>query len=155
MISGKPDSLSFDGILETMNIKLDLNLSSLKPVWAQGEMLQQVFINVILNAIDAMPNGGTLKIDLSQSNNEAIINIKDTGTGIKKQHLPHIFDPFFTTKGLGKGTGLGLSISYAIIQEHEGNIAVESESGEGTHFIISIPVDLDRKKTAKSSPQIP
>lgn len=140
--------------LKTMNIKLDLNLSSLKPIWAQGEMLQQVFINIIINAIDAMPDGGTLSIDLSQNNKEAIITIKDTGRGIKKQHLPHIFDPFFTTKGLGKGTGLGLSISYAIIREHEGNMTVESESGKGTCFTISIPVDLDRRKIAKSSSQV-
>lgn len=136
--------------LKNMNIKLELNLSPIKPIWAQGERLQQVFINIILNAIDAMPKGGTLKIDLFQNKNCAVVNIKDTGTGIKKQHLPHIFDPFFTTKGIGKGTGLGLSISYAIIKEHEGNITVESESKKGSHFNISIPLDLDKKKMAKS-----
>jgi two-component system NtrC family sensor kinase len=137
--------------LKTINIKLELNLAPLKPIWAQGERLQQVFINIILNAIDAMPKGGSLKIILSQNSNEAIICIQDTGTGIKKQHLPHIFDPFFTTKGIGKGTGLGLSISYAIIKEHEGHITVESESGKGSLFTISIPVDLDKRKIAKSS----
>jgi PAS domain S-box-containing protein len=137
--------------LKTMNIKLELNLSPLKPIWAQGERLQQVFINIILNAIDAMPKGGILKIDVSQLNNEAIIKIADTGTGIKNQHLTHIFDPFFTTKGIGKGTGLGLSISYAIIKEHEGHIDVESEVGNGSCFMISLPMDLDRKMNNKSS----
>jgi len=137
--------------LKTMNIKLELNFSPVKPIWVQGERLQQVFINIILNAIDAMPNGGTLTIGLSQNASEVVINIQDTGTGIKKQHLPHIFDPFFTTKGLGKGTGLGLSISYAIIKEHEGNITVESESRKGSLFTITVPTDLDKRKIAKAS----
>jgi len=121
----------------------------MKPLWGEGERLQQVFINIILNAIDAMPKGGTLKIELSKMNNEAIIKIKDTGTGIKDQHLPHIFDPFFTTKGSGKGTGLGLSISYAIIQEHAGHIAAESVIGKGSTFTIYLPMDLDKRKLDK------
>jgi signal transduction histidine kinase len=135
--------------LKTMHISLELNLSPVKPLWGEGERLQQVFINIILNAIDAMPKGGTLKIELSKMNNEAIIKIKDTGTGIKDQHLTHIFDPFFTTKGSGKGTGLGLSISYAIIQEHEGHIAAESMSGKGSTFTIYLPIDLDKRKVDK------
>jgi len=130
--------------LKNMNIGLELALSPIKPIWVQGERLQQVFINIILNAIDAMPGGGTLKIGLSQLNNQAVVKISDTGTGIDAHHLPHIFDPFFTTKGIGKGTGLGLSISYAIIKEHAGRIAVESEQGKGTSFQIYIPMDLDR-----------
>jgi PAS domain S-box-containing protein len=140
--------------LKTINIKLDLNLKPLDSIWAQEERLQQVFINIILNAIDAMPKGGALKIDLSQDNNKVMIRIQDTGTGIKKQHLPHIFDPFFTTKGVGKGTGLGLSIGYAVIQEHEGHISVKSEKGKGTTFTISIPMDLEKRKAAKSSVQL-
>jgi two-component system NtrC family sensor kinase len=135
--------------LKTMDINLELSLSPVKPIWAEGERLQQVFINIILNAIDAMPKGGTLKIELGKINNEAIIKIKDTGTGIRDQHLPHIFDPFFTTKGSGKGTGLGLSISYAIIQDHEGHIAAESVSGKGSTFTIHLPLDLDKKKMDK------
>jgi PAS domain S-box-containing protein len=132
--------------LKTMNIDLELALAPVKPIWAQGERLQQVFINIILNAIDAMPQGGTLKIALTETTHEAVIKITDTGAGIKEQHLPHIFDPFFTTKGIGKGTGLGLSISYAIIKEHEGRIGVESEAGKGTSFAIAIPKDLDKRK---------
>jgi len=137
--------------LKTMNIKLELNLPSVESIWADGERLQQVFINIILNAMDVMPDGGKLKIGLNQVDNQTIIKIEDTGTGIPEQHLPHIFDPFYTTKGSGKGTGLGLSISYAIIQEHEGHITVESESGKGSLFTIYIPMDLDKRKMSKQS----
>ncbi|MCK4338031.1 MAG: PAS domain S-box protein, partial [Candidatus Aminicenantes bacterium] len=132
--------------LKHLNITLDMHLNAVPPIFAQGEQLQQVFINIILNAIDAMPSGGELRVDLFQEKHQVIIKIQDSGSGIKKQHLPHIFDPFFTTKGIGKGTGLGLSISYAIIQEHQGQINVESEEGKGTLFIISIPADLDQSK---------
>jgi len=136
--------------LKNMNIQLEMKLSPIKSLWAQGERLQQVFINIILNALDAMPNGGTLKIGLVQDNKLAVIRIGDTGTGIQSQHLPHIFDPFFTTKGIGKGTGLGLSISYAIIKEHEGNITVKSQHGEGTMFTVTIPTNLDKRHIDKS-----
>jgi signal transduction histidine kinase len=132
--------------LKAMNIKLEMNLAPVRLIWAQGERLQQVFINIILNAIDAMPKGGTLRIEAESQGGEVVVKIADTGTGIQPQHLPHIFDPFFTTKGIGKGTGLGLSISYAIINEHEGNIRVESEVGKGTCFTISVPTDLDLRK---------
>jgi len=138
--------------LKNMNIDLMLDIQPIKPIWAQGERIQQVFINIILNAMDAMPDGGKLTIELSQTDNQTIVVIEDTGTGIKSQHLPHIFDPFFTTKGIGKGTGLGLSISYAIIKEHEGRISVESESGKGSRFVIYIPTDLDKKKLNKIYP---
>jgi PAS domain S-box-containing protein len=137
--------------LKNLNIALEINLSPIKPIWAQEERLQQVFINIILNAIDAMPNGGTLNLELSKLDYLAVIKIADTGTGIEAQHLPHIFDPFFTTKGIGKGTGLGLSISYAIIQEHNGRITVDSEPGRGSTFSIYIPMDLDKTKVKESS----
>jgi PAS domain S-box-containing protein len=132
--------------LKAMSIKLEMELSPVRPIWAQGERLQQVFINIILNAIDAMPKGGALRIRAEQVGREVVVRIADTGTGIQPQHLPHIFDPFFTTKGIGKGTGLGLSISYAIIKEHEGHIRVESEEGSGTCFTIVVPADLDLRK---------
>ena len=137
--------------LKNMNIALELEISPITSIWAQGERLQQVFINIILNAIDAMPKGGTLKIELTHADNLALIKITDTGTGIDAQHLPHIFDPFFTTKGIGKGTGLGLSISYAIIKEHEGRITVDSEPGQGSSFSIYIPMNLDKNEHKESS----
>ncbi|OQX55807.1 MAG: hypothetical protein B5M54_01105 [Candidatus Aminicenantes bacterium 4484_214] len=136
--------------LKKMNINLQLNLKEIPPIWGQQERLQQVFINIILNALDAMPQGGTLSISLEQRNTQAIIGIKDTGTGIKPQHLPHIFDPFFTTKGIGKGTGLGLSISYAIVKEHGGQIKVESEAGQGTCFTIYLPFRPQNKTDLNS-----
>ena len=133
--------------LKAMSIQLEMDLAPVKLIWAQGERLQQVFINIILNAIDAMPKGGTLRIETRQQGGEVVIQIADTGTGIEPRHLPHVFDPFFTTKGIGKGTGLGLSIAYAIIKEHEGHIAVESEVGKGSRFTITIPADLDQRKS--------
>jgi two-component system, NtrC family, sensor kinase len=139
--------------LKTMSIELDLDLQPVRPVWAQGERLQQVFINIILNALDAMPEGGRLRISLVETEAEAVIEIADTGTGIEERHLARIFDPFFTTKGVGKGTGLGLSISHAIIAEHEGRIAVRSTPGQGTCFTISIPKDLDRRHRAVPKPE--
>jgi PAS domain S-box-containing protein len=138
--------------LKTMAIVLELDLRPLRPIWAQGERLQQVFINIILNALDAMPEGGRLRIALSETEAEAVIEICDSGSGIEERHLARIFDPFFTTKGVGKGTGLGLSISHAIITEHEGRIAVRSAPGQGTCFTISIPKDLDRRRRAVLKP---
>jgi len=121
-------------------------------VYAQRERLQQVFINIILNALDAMPGGGTLTIETQKTGSQAIIKITDTGTGIKPEHLPRIFDPFFTTKGLGKGTGLGLSISFAIIKEHDGQILVDTAVGKGTTFTIVIPDNLLEKHRPKMTP---
>jgi two-component system, NtrC family, sensor kinase len=127
--------------LKNMNIRLEIELAPVRPIKAQGERLQQVFINIILNALDAMPRGGTLGIRLTQEEDQAVVRISDTGTGIKPEHQAHIFDPFFTTKGIGKGTGLGLSISYAIVKEHDGHIQVQSELGRGSTFTISLPSD--------------
>jgi len=136
--------------LKNMNINLKLDLKDVKPVWAQEDRIQQVFINIILNALDAMPDGGTLGISLYQQEDYNAVEIKDTGVGIKGQHLANIFDPFFTTKGFGKGTGLGLSISYAIIKEHEGHIDVKSIVGKGTVFTIFIPIKQKKKQEDKS-----
>ncbi|OLC60717.1 MAG: histidine kinase [Ktedonobacter sp. 13_1_40CM_4_52_4] len=109
--------------------------------------LQQVFLNLFLNAKDAMPNGGTLRI--ASSNGEGVnVVICDTGTGIAQENIQRIYDPFFTTKtapreGQSRGTGLGLSVTYGIIQEHAGKIRVESRPGEGTTFYLDFP--LSRK----------
>jgi signal transduction histidine kinase len=129
--------------LKNMNIRLALDLVSVPGVYAQGERLQQVFINIILNALDAMPQGGQLGIRLAPEDGAAVVRISDTGTGIRPEHLSRIFDPFFTTKGVGKGTGLGLSISYAIVKEHDGHIEVRSEVGQGSTFTITLPVGRD------------
>ncbi|MDD8021196.1 MAG: ATP-binding protein [Acidobacteriota bacterium] len=138
--------------LKSLNITLSLDLKPIM-IYAQREKLQQVFINIILNALDAMPGGGQLTIQTKQQEDRAIIKITDTGTGIKPEHLPRIFDPFFTTKGLGKGTGLGLSISFAIIREHEGQILVDSQVGQGTTFAIILPGNLPEKSLRQSQPE--
>jgi len=138
--------------LKNMNIELELDLASLPPVQAQGERLQQVFINLILNALDAMPEGGKLRIELLRAGREAAVSVADTGAGIKPEHLPRVFDPFFTTKGVGKGTGLGLSISYAIIKEHEGRIQVRSDSGKGSTFTVFVPFDQPRRRKDATPP---
>jgi two-component system, NtrC family, sensor kinase len=102
--------------------------------------LQQVFLNLFLNARDAMPRGGWLTIATSmREDGAAMVEVSDTGSGIPADHLSRIYDPFFTTKDIGKGTGLGLSITYGIIQEHGGTIKCESAVGQGTRFTIALP----------------
>jgi two-component system NtrC family sensor kinase len=106
--------------------------------------LQQVFLNLFLNARDAMPNGGTLRITTSNGEGVSVV-VSDTGSGIAQEHIHRIYDPFFTTKvapreGQGKGTGLGLSVTYGIIQEHAGKIRVESNPGQGTRFYLDFPL---------------
>jgi signal transduction histidine kinase len=107
-----------------------------------ADQLQQVFMNIILNAYDAMRQGDilTIKTYYSQKEKKIFITFQDTGCGIKKEYMSKIFDPFFTTKEVGKGTGLGLSISYGIIKSLGGIIDFESHEGKGSTFIISFPI---------------
>ena len=102
--------------------------------------IEQVLINLVQNAIQAMPQGGTLRINLSQAPGALAVAVEDSGTGIAPENLGRIFDPFFTTKKEGEGTGLGLSVSYGIITRHGGKIGVESKVGKGTTFTILMPV---------------
>jgi signal transduction histidine kinase len=104
--------------------------------------LSQVFMNIISNAVDAIPHKGEISVSISRDEKFAVVTISDNGQGMPEQVRSRIFDPFFTTKEVGKGTGLGLSISYGIIQKHQGEIAVESKHGEGTTFIIKLPFQL-------------
>ena len=102
--------------------------------------LSQVFMNILNNAIQAITKAGKIIIKTELSGNDVIVYISDNGKGIDKEVMRHIFDPFFTTKEVGEGTGLGLSISYGIIQEHKGQIQVDSQIGEGTTFKIVFPL---------------
>ena len=106
-------------------------------VLGNANQLQQVLVNIILNAVQAMQPGGHLGLAVEGRENEVVATISDTGAGIPAQLLPHIFDPFFTTKN--EGTGLGLSLSYSIIKDHQGDIEVESQEGRGTTFRIRLP----------------
>jgi signal transduction histidine kinase len=102
--------------------------------------LQQVFLNLFLNARDAMPRGGWLSVATRIDGDRAVAEIADTGSGIPAEHLARIYDPFFTTKTIGRGTGLGLSITYGIVREHDGTIRCDSAVGQGTRFTLSLPL---------------
>jgi two-component system NtrC family sensor kinase len=106
-----------------------------------GDMnqLQQVFLNLSLNACEAMPAGGTITVRSRLEDGKVRVQVIDTGCGIKREYLDQIYEPFFSTKPIGKGTGLGLSVSYGIIQQHGGTIEVESEEGQGTTFTLLLP----------------
>ena len=126
---------------QTANIRLRRELSS-TPAVVQGVefKLQQVFLNLFLNARDAMSAGGWLSITSRVDDTCAVIDVADTGTGIASENLPRIYDPFFTTKGIGQGTGLGLSIAYGVIKDHSGSIECESGPDAGTRFRVNLPV---------------
>jgi signal transduction histidine kinase len=123
----------------------------LPPAFGDGPKLQQVLMNLILNARDAMPHGGRLEISTEADEDSAVIEVRDTGLGIAPEHLAKIYDPFFTTKQIGKGTGLGLAVSYGIIRDHGGHIDVESKLGEGTRFQITLPLAATRQMFATAS----
>ena len=108
-----------------------------------AQRMQEVFLNLLMNAIQAIKETpGEIRISARIADPEAVITIEDTGVGIPKEELDRVFDPFYTTKEVGVGTGLGLSIVYGIIEKHHGHIAVESTEGEGTRFIIRMPITL-------------
>ena len=111
----------------------------LPPVLGSITRLQQVFLNLFMNARDAMPNGGMLEVRTFAQNGSVEVEVADTGVGIPPEHLHRIFDPFFTTKSSGRGTGLGLSVSYGIIKEHAGKVEVRSTPGKGTSFRLEFP----------------
>ena len=115
-------------------------LGDLPPVECNDGELQQLFVNLLINAAHAIPEKGEISIRTFGSVEEVRIEIADTGSGIRKDHLNKIFDPFFTTKAVGKGTGLGLWIVSTIVQNHQGKIKVDSEVGKGTLFTITLPV---------------
>jgi signal transduction histidine kinase len=129
-------------------VKIDVT-ESLPPIKGDPNQLQQVFINLFLNSLHALQPGGTIKISAAMSPggngedaepNRLSVEFEDNGAGMPAEHLSQVFDPFFTTKDVGEGTGLGLSVSYGIIKDHGGEIRVESQSGQFTRFIISLPV---------------
>ncbi|OGC10916.1 hypothetical protein A3K48_00005 [candidate division WOR-1 bacterium RIFOXYA12_FULL_52_29] len=127
---------------QNQRIKIELEPLPDLTVDLDAERFGQAFLNICLNAIQAMPDGGTLKINLMVAGEKAVIEIADTGIGIPADKLALIFDPFFTTKG--RGTGLGLAVTYRIVQEHGGEIGVTSRPGEGTTFKICLPIKQKR-----------
>src|SRR3989304_6651249 len=156
------EEVDINGVLERTIIMADYKLqktgaevktgfdATLPPIIGDSHQLQEVFFNIILNAIDAMPKGGRLTIETKKIGNFADIKIRDTGVGIRKEDLAHIFNPFYTTKPLGEGTGLGLSVSLEIMKKHDGDISVSSEVGKGTVFSITLPIAMNKSSTDTS-----
>jgi two-component system NtrC family sensor kinase len=133
------------------NVKIERHYAAdLPPIYGDRQQLNQVFLNIIFNALDAMPEGGTLAISTSHAKEKDFIAVdfSDTGGGIPEHVLPNVFDPFFTSKPMGKGTGLGLSVSLGIVQKHGGEIRVDSQVGKGSTFTIFLP-------KAKAPAQLP
>jgi two-component system NtrC family sensor kinase len=130
-------------LYRNVNIETDLDLN-LNTIQADPLQLHQVFTNLMNNAAEAMPDGGTL-ILRTRSDPEAgfvTVEVEDDGIGIPKENMKRIFTPFFTTKPIGKGTGLGLAIIYGIVKMHRGQLSVQSEDGKGTKFIITLREQL-------------
>ena len=138
--------IGLDSTLNIVNNEIKYKADVLKEygelpeVECLSSQLNQVFMNLLVNAAHAIEEHGTITIRTGQSGNEVWVEISDTGKGILPEHLNKIFDPFFTTKPIGQGTGLGLSLSYGIVKKHHGRIAVQSEVGHGTTFRVCLPV---------------
>ncbi len=133
------DLVRFDKNFKKIDLVTDVQSS--RPVKIDPDQMQQVFLNLLLNARDAMPEGGKLDISMKESDGRVSMVFADTGTGIDTEVKDKVFDPFFTTKGPTRGTGLGLSICYSIVKDHGGTIEVESVKDKGTKFIITLPVE--------------
>ncbi|MDH5576523.1 MAG: ATP-binding protein, partial [Nitrospirota bacterium] len=120
---------------------------TLPPVMVDAHMIEQVMMNLILNAVQSLKEGGQVTVRTRKQEEGWEIEVEDTGCGISSEIRPHIFDPFFTTKGTGEGTGLGLSVSLGIVQQHGGEMLVDSEEGKGTRFTVRFPLARSRAGT--------
>jgi signal transduction histidine kinase len=110
-------------------------------VWCEPSQINQVFMNLLVNAAQAIPNKGDIWLRSGRRGDEVFVAVSDTGCGIAPEHLHRLFEPFFTTKPVGKGTGLGLSLAYSIVQKHQGRLEVESEPGRGSTFTVWLPIE--------------
>ncbi|HFB83707.1 MAG TPA: response regulator, partial [Thermodesulfatator sp.] len=149
---------------ETISLQLDL-APNLPPIYADRSAIEQIILNLCVNARDAMPQGGVLTLKtravtdpLRKGPERIFLEISDTGTGMEKEVLERIFEPFFTTKDPGKGTGLGLSMVYGLVEQHRGTIQVRSEPGRGSTFTILLPVSsevaLSRAQISYAKPRL-
>jgi two-component system NtrC family sensor kinase len=123
----------------------------LPKVLVQPNQMDQVILNLLNNARDAIGKEGTITVTTRVKEGEVVTSVQDTGCGISEAQMPQIFFPFYTTKGVGKGTGLGLSISYGILKSFDGRFEVESEVGKGSRFIIYLPVANDDTKKQQAA----
>jgi signal transduction histidine kinase len=140
---------SFDRSFQLLKVKLNIE-NGLPKIFADGDQLQQVFLNLILNARDAMPEGGEVRIDACRTGTNIVVSVRDSGSGLDETSARKAFDPFFTTKPAGKGTGLGLAVCYGIVTAHNGTIDVENNELGGATFTVSIPLRQDRKWAVRS-----
>ncbi|MEW6296161.1 MAG: ATP-binding protein [Thermodesulfobacteriota bacterium] len=139
--------------LQTNNVKVVTSLGKVGTCLANQNALRQVFLNLITNAVQAMPEGGELRLRTQRTANKSVlIEVSDTGIGIPERHLSSIFNPFFTTKEPGQGTGLGLSVVHSVIKRYQGQITVRSKPNEGTTFLIELPCPCTREKRKKEQP---
>ena len=134
---------------------VERHYGDLPPISCNPRQINQVYLNLIINAAQAIEEQGTITITTSCKGENAHIQISDTGVGIPQESLKKIFDPGFTTKGVGVGTGLGLSICYQILETHKGDILVESEVGKGTSFTIVLPMTLTEHEYATRTSSAP
>jgi len=142
----------WDAGVSGRQIRVALVADCTASVMGDAVELREVLVNMIYNAIDAMPSGGEIRMSAQEINGRVVVNIIDTGTGMTPEVKSRLFDPFFTTKGKG-GTGMGMAVSFGIIRRHNGSIDVESEPGRGTTFKISLPVAETESATADESPK--
>ncbi len=138
------NQIMVDGITLDSQVPADLS-----PIKGSLRNLQQVFLNLLLNAVQAMPRGGAIQVFAEEEPQGFIrVDVSDTGAGIRQEDLEHIFDPFYTTKEVGQGTGLGLSVTYGLVKKHGGYIEVKSQAGQGTTFSVFLPVNGEREGSA-------
>ncbi|CAI2717724.1 ATP-binding protein [Nitrospina watsonii] len=135
------------------DIALEKHYGELPKLNAKPEEIQQVFLNIVRNAVQAMEGKGTLTLKTFLQNDNIMISVRDTGPGIAEEHLTRIFDPFFTTKEQGSGTGLGLNIVHKVVEKYGGRIDVKSQPGKGTTFIITLPTASSQVDATASPPQ--
>jgi signal transduction histidine kinase len=136
--------------LEKANIAFQFELAeNLQPIAADPDLLHRAVSNLVLNAIEAMPQGGTLTLRTRYETNSASIEISDTGQGLSQEDCSRLFTPYYTSKA--QGTGLGLAIVQSIVSDHGGRISVRSQQGRGTTFIIDLPPNRDKLPTAQGT----
>jgi len=124
-------------------IRVERRFEATAPVRCAPQELQQVFLNLVLNAAQAIAERGTIRIATERQDDQVVVHVDDDGCGISPEHLDRIFDPFFTTKAAGEGSGLGLGIAHGIVRSHGGEIRVESQPGRGSRFSVHLPIDAD------------
>ena len=158
MTSGQPHALLWGGVLGARwgvrrgwSVVLDTQLGrDLPALMIDRHMIEQVLMNLVLNAVQALRGGGKVSIRTRVIEGVCQVQVQDSGCGIPPHILPRIFDPFFTTKATGEGTGLGLSVSLGIVERHGGRLLVDSEVGRGSTFTLCLPVVRESYPTEKT-----